>query len=140
MELRNLLWTAIGQSLLAEAFKEISRKVLFAKDHVENYRPISLLPIVSKLFERCVWNSIKDHLYQVISPRQHGFCTGRSFVLLEALDHIGSLLDSRELKQPRRLQKNNRFNDQNNSYARASRFLLHLIDVHCTITTGNLLI
>ena len=41
-------------------------------------------------------NSIKDHLYQVISPKQHGFCTGRSCVtnLLEAFDHIGSLLDS----------------------------------------------
>ena len=34
-----------------------------AKDHVENYSPISLLPIVSKVFERCVLNSIKDHLY-----------------------------------------------------------------------------
>ena len=66
-----------------------------AKGHVENYRPISLFPIVSKVFERCVLNSIKDHLYHVISPKQHGFCTGRSCVtnLLEALDHIGSLLD-----------------------------------------------
>ena len=65
------------------------------KDHVENYCPISLLPIVSKAFERCVLNSIKVHLYQVISLKQHGFCTGRSCVtnLLEALDHIGSLLD-----------------------------------------------
>ena len=63
-----------------------------AKDHEENYRPISLLPIVSK---RCVLNSIKDHLYHVILPKQHGFCTGRSCVtnLLEALDQIGSLLD-----------------------------------------------
>ena len=62
-----------------------------AKDHEENYRPISLLPIVSK---RCVLNSIKDHLYHVISPKQHGFCTGRSCVtnLLEAVDHIGSLI------------------------------------------------
>ena len=67
-----------------------------AKDHVENYRPISLLPIVSKVFERCVLNSIKDHLYHVISPKQHGFCTGRSCVtnLLETFDHIGSLLGS----------------------------------------------
>ena len=67
-----------------------------AEDHVENYRPISLLPIVSKVFEHCVLNSIRFHLYQVISPKQHGFCTGRSCVtnLLEALDHIGSLLDS----------------------------------------------
>ena len=41
-------------------------------------------------------NCIKDHLHHVISLKQHGFCTGRSCVtnLLEALDHIGSLLDS----------------------------------------------
>ena len=41
-------------------------------------------------------NSFKDHLYHVILPKQHGFCTGRSCVtnLLEALDHIGSLSDS----------------------------------------------
>ena len=46
-------------------------------------------------------------------------------------------VDNRELKQLRRrpqrqLQKSNRFNDQNNSSARASRFLLHLFDVHYT--------
>ena len=61
-----------------------------AKDHVENYRPISLLPIVSKVFERCVLN---DHLYHVISLKQHGFCTGRSCVptclrLLTTLVHF----------------------------------------------------
>ncbi|PFX29967.1 putative RNA-directed DNA polymerase from transposon X-element [Stylophora pistillata] len=67
-----------------------------ARDHVENYLPISLLPIVSKVFKRCVLNGIKDQLYQAISPKQHGFYTGISRVtnLLEALDHIGSLLDS----------------------------------------------
>ena len=67
-----------------------------AKDHMENYHPISLLPVVSKVFERCMLNCIKDNLYHVISLKQHGFCTGRSRVtnLVEALDHIGSLLDS----------------------------------------------
>ena len=40
------------------------------------------------------------------------------------------------------LKKNNRFNDQNNSSARASRFLVltHFLDFHCTTTTLNLLI
>ena len=30
-----------------------------------------------------------------------------------------------------------RFNDQNNSSARASRFLVHFFNVHCTTTTWN---
>ena len=34
--------------------------------------------------------------------------------------------------------KNNWFYDQNNSAARASRFLVHFIDVHCKTTTSNL--
>ena len=43
-------------------------------------------------------------------------------------------LINRELKQlrrrpQRRLQKNNRFNDQNNSSARTSRFLVHFFDI-----------
>ena len=55
------------------------------------------------------------------------------------------LLSPGELKQPRRrphrrLQKNNRFHYQNNSSARASRFLVHFFDVYCTTTTWNLLI
>ena len=32
------------------------------KDHVENYRPISLLCIISKVLERCVLNRINDRL------------------------------------------------------------------------------
>ena len=47
---------------------------------------------------------------------------------------------NRELKQlrrqpQRRLQKNNRFNNQNNSSERASLFLVHFFDVHCTTMT-----
>ena len=50
---------------------------------------------------------------------------------------------NRELKQlwRRQLQKTvNRFNDQNNSSAHASRFLVHFFDVHWMTTTWNLLI
>ena len=53
--------------------------------------------------------------------------------------------DNRELEQLRRrpqrqLQKSNRFDDQKDSSARASRFLVHFFDVHSTTTTWNLLI
>ena len=53
--------------------------------------------------------------------------------------------NNRELKQLRRrphnnFKKHNRFNDQNNSSARAWRFLVHFFDVHYAISTWNLLI
>ncbi|CAB4036383.1 RNA-directed DNA polymerase from mobile element jockey, partial [Paramuricea clavata] len=36
------------------------------KEHVENYRPISLLSLISKALERCVFNKIKDHVFELI--------------------------------------------------------------------------
>ena len=65
------------------------------KDHVENYRPISLLCIFSKVLERCVLNRIKERLEELIVDCQHGFRCGRSCAtnLLETLDHIGAILD-----------------------------------------------
>ena len=65
------------------------------KDHVENYRPISLLCIISKVLERCVLNRINDRLEDLIADCQHGFRSGHSCVtsLLETLDYIGAILD-----------------------------------------------
>jgi hypothetical protein len=37
------------------------------KDHLENYRPISLLSLVSKVLERCVFISIKEHSFSQIN-------------------------------------------------------------------------
>ena len=48
------------------------------KDHVENYRPISLLSIVSKTLECCIPNHISHHIKNVIHPAQYGFASGRS--------------------------------------------------------------
>ena len=65
------------------------------KDHVENYRPISLLCVISKVLERCVLNRINVRLQDLIADCQHGFRSGRSCVtnLLETLDYIGAILD-----------------------------------------------
>ena len=66
------------------------------KEYVENYRPISLLTIISKVLERCVLVSLRDHLLQILHRAQHGFIPSRSCVtqLVEVLNYIGSLLDS----------------------------------------------
>jgi hypothetical protein len=65
------------------------------KEHVENYRPTSLLSLISKVLERCVFDCIKDQVFSQINACQHGFIPGRNCVtqLIEVFDKIGNLLD-----------------------------------------------
>ena len=57
------------------AYKNKGSKHLF-----ENYRPISLLPIFSKIIERLVYNKLFDFLvrYQILFDSQYGFRAGHS--------------------------------------------------------------
>ena len=52
------------------------------KQLVKNYRPISLLPIWGRIFERILYNSLFDFLNQndLISPAQSGFKPGDSCI------------------------------------------------------------
>mgnify|MGYP001798288364 CR=1 FL=1 len=65
-------------------------------EQAENHCPISLLPIVSKVLERCVLNSLKDLWRKIVKSCQHGFLNGKSCTsnLLKVLDYIGLLLDN----------------------------------------------
>ena len=65
------------------------------KKQPENYRPISLLSIVPRVMERCIFTAIRDHVFNLISAYQHGFIAERSFVtqLFDVLDQIGTKLD-----------------------------------------------
>ena len=66
-----------------------------SKEPAENYRPISLLSIVSKVLERCVYFRFHDHILHHISQAQHGFLRKRSCVtqLLSVFHTIGHDLD-----------------------------------------------
>ena len=48
------------------------------KGSIRNYRPISLLCIVSKVLEKIVYNNIVDFVTKSISANQFGFLRGRS--------------------------------------------------------------
>ena len=66
-----------------------------SKELAENYRPISLLPIVSKVLERCVFSCLYDDVNNLITPLQHGCLRNRSCVTqpLSVLHTIGRNLD-----------------------------------------------
>ena len=59
------------------------------REHVENYRPISLLSLVSKVFERCVSNTIKDHVFLKSTRASMALFRGDHVVLnFEVIEHM----------------------------------------------------
>ena len=50
------------------------------KDHsnVESYRPVSILPIFSKVYERCMYNQMYEYFNKILSKQQCGFRQGFS--------------------------------------------------------------
>ena len=65
------------------------------KSQVSNYRPISLLCIVSKVMERYIYNIVFKVVRPIINTNQHGFMNGKSCTtqLLTIYDEIGKHLD-----------------------------------------------
>ena len=65
------------------------------KGQCENYRPISLLCMVSKVFEHVIMNQIKNEITPLITPFQYGFLNGKSTEtqLLHVYSFINDILD-----------------------------------------------
>ena len=64
---------------------------------VRNYRPISLLPIFGKMFERVIYNSLFNYFQsnRLFTPSQSGFLPGDSCIaqLLSILHEIQTAFD-----------------------------------------------
>ncbi|KAG7309384.1 hypothetical protein JYU34_005343 [Plutella xylostella] len=60
------------------------------KSNCENYRPISILSCMAKLFESLVYKYLFNHLQPLISDKQHGFVKGKSTIsnLLEYKNYL----------------------------------------------------
>ena len=75
------------------------------KQLVENYRPISLLPILSKIFERIVFKNLYNHLISndLISKNQSGFRPGDSCTnqLLFLINEIHKAFDDKDCLEVR---------------------------------------
>ena len=63
---------ALKLAHITPAFKKGS------KNSEENYRPISILPNISKIYERCIYKQVSDYLGNFFSKFQCGFHQGVS--------------------------------------------------------------
>jgi hypothetical protein len=67
------------------------------KNEISNYQPISLLPIVSKVLERCIYDQLINHVSSELHNLQYGFLRGKSTTsqLLQVLHKLCESLDKR---------------------------------------------
>ena len=49
-----------------------------SKFDIENYRPVSILPVLSKIYERCMFDQMYSYFNQILSKHQCGFRQGHS--------------------------------------------------------------
>ena len=77
--LHYLFSLSLSQSYLPLEWRTHLIKTVFKsgdKNSIKNYRPISLLPVVSKVLEKLVYNRILDFISSSISSSQYGFLRG----------------------------------------------------------------
>ena len=67
-------------------------------NELSNYRPISVLPVLSKVFERTVFNRLSQYLekFKLLSKDQYGFRGGKSAsdAIIDHLDFVYSNMDT----------------------------------------------
>ena len=78
--------TVLKQAKIVPLYKSGS------KEEATNYRPISLLPVFSKLLEKTVYNQFSKYFEQFITPVQFGFRTKHSTVhcILNFLNNVSA--------------------------------------------------
>ena len=71
----------IGNNTFPNGLKKADIKPVYKKDDPfdkTNYRPISILPVLSKAFERCLYDQIYEYIDTILSKVQCGFREGFS--------------------------------------------------------------
>ena len=72
---------AVNKGVFPDELKQADIKPIYKKEsrnEKENYRPVSILPNLSKIFERCMYDQLKGHFDKLLSKYQCGFRKGFS--------------------------------------------------------------
>ena len=67
---------SVNSSIFPESLKNADVRPVFKKNsrlNKENYRPVSILPNISKIYERCIFNQIYNFFDPIFSKFQCGF-------------------------------------------------------------------
>ena len=98
-----ILKISLREGIFPDVFKLAKVKPIYKKDDhsdVSNYRPISILSVFSKIFERVVYNRIYEHLVQnkILYPKQFGFQKNNSteHAIMELVSQITAGFDKNE--------------------------------------------
>ena len=70
---------AVKKGVFPDELKHADIKPIYkkeARNEKENYRPVSILPNLSKIFERCMYDQLKDYFDKLLSKYQCGFRKG----------------------------------------------------------------
>ena len=63
----------------------------------DNYRPISILPTLSKIFEKCIFNQFTSYLSteDILTPKQYGFRSSSATTdcLVDLIEEITATID-----------------------------------------------
>ena len=83
--LKHIFKSMINEGVFPEDWKKSNVVPIHKKESknlIKNYRPVSLLPIFSKVFERLVFNALINFFLQnkLFTPCQSGFIPGDSCV------------------------------------------------------------
>ena len=93
---------SINGGIFPQLFKIVKVVPLFKNDSplTVNYTPISLLPVISKIFERLMYNRLISFInkYNIITPNQYGFQAQKSTELAinEICNNINKTLENKE--------------------------------------------
>ena len=66
----------IENFVFPDSLKQADIKPVYKKDsrnEKENYRPLSILPNLSKIYERCMYTQMKKYFGPILSKYQFGF-------------------------------------------------------------------
>ena len=99
--LTELFNASVGECQFPSDLKYANVSPLFKKDdntNKENYRPISILPSISKLFERLMFQQISSHVSSILSPFLCGFRKGYNaqHALIRLKNKLNMYLDNNE--------------------------------------------